>query len=172
MKKIIFSIILLTCFHSCNKKDKSKNYLDKEISSKTFKEEQLFLKKYQYIFDGKFDFQNGIIIDKIGLVETKENIYQTIIVLNKKTDLKKLEGLKFAMYFYPSDSLLIDNKKDRSKGFVKTGISTKVFKVNNINYLKHDNFKITPKNHKSIRFYFYKEKIVGDNLYLYNIVIK
>lgn len=183
--RVIIVFVLLT-FVSCenskkiNKNEVETHYsIEQQITQKKSNEElsiffpieENILDELDYIFDYGFEFDDGIIIEKIGLIEIKKNIYKTVFVLGDDVNFKKIQELVFGMIYYPSNSTLLELEAERKRGFIKTAVQTKIKKMGNSYVFIHDAFKIIPNNHKTIRFYFYNKdkEIVGDDLKLYNI---
>jgi hypothetical protein len=76
------------------------------------------------------------------------------------------------MMFYPSDPSLLETAAEKKNGFIKTAVGTKIKKMGDEYVFVNDEFRIVPKTHKSVRFYFYDQKVVGENLILNNVTLK
>lgn len=177
-------VIVLLIFTSCENSKKVNNSKDNSTTerqnqqiksleelSKLDSVEENILDELNYIFDSGFEFDEGINIEKIGLIETKKHTYKTVFILEDPINVTKIQELVFGMIYYPSDPHLLELEVDRERGYKKTGVKINIKKMGDNYVFIHDEFKIIPQKHKSIRFYFYNKDggIVGDELKLYNI---
>ncbi|RLJ63291.1 hypothetical protein CLV86_1828 [Lacinutrix venerupis] len=185
MKNILLVLLFLVTI-SC--KDESKKEIlkpettnvkqdekDKVSSVKIFPIEEDITMKLKYIFDNDFVFDKGLVLESIGLVEVDKDLYKFVFILEKGLDFKRIsEDLNFGMIFYPSDESLLETETEKKRGSIKTGIGTKIKQMGEHFVFTLDEFRLLPKNFKTVRFYFYNKNgvgIVGDNLILTNVSI-
>jgi len=186
MRRIIL-IIIFGVFISCNNQKKQDNEKetdtpiykeipdienDKKINKDKYPEVENISDKLDFIFQDEFYFDEGLVVKEIGLYKIKEHTYKTVFILGEDANLDKVKSLKMAMMFFPSDPMQLETEKDKTTGFVKTAVGTKIKKMGDELVFVHNEFRIVPKTHKAIRFYFYKGKVVGDNLILNNVTLR
>lgn len=177
--RLIIVFILLT-FISCENKEKvrskknmsiSEPHIQKQSLPKDLLESDNILEELNYIFDFGYEFGNGINVEKIGLLETSLHTYKVVFVLGNDTNFGSIQELLLGMIYYPSDPSLLELEIEREREYKKTAVKIDIKKMSDKYVFVYDEFKIVPKNHKLIRFYFYNkdEGIVGEELKLYNI---
>jgi len=183
MRKIIL-IIILGVIVSCNNKKNEEN-----INKPIYKElpeidnNKIDKAKYQtiedvsdkldFIFQGEFFFSEDVILESIGLEKLEEDNYKVVFFIAEDSDFEKIRNLRLGMVFYPSDPKLLETEKEKNRGSIKTGVSTKIKVMGDDFVFTFDKFRLFPKRFKTVRFYFYNDEgVMGDSLFLNNVALR
>lgn len=115
----------------------------------------------------KHAFTSEIVFQEVNALETEQNIYSIIMVLDEElTNFEELQKWKVGMYIYPVYPEEFENEIDRKKGMRSIGVKAKPVMMGDKAVIVYKNIRLKPKSFENIRFYLYnKEEQTNLNYY-------
>jgi len=165
MKKIILIFAVVMVFVACKKSQTNKDIEETQnVENRNLEKEEEYTKientydEMKIIFSGEFSFADEIIVDEIGVLKMGDDTYKIAYFLNDSCNFNKIEELNIAFRVYPKNPELFAKEFGQNNKAKTFAAVSNISVMDDIKVIVSNEFKISPKEFKSIKVYFYDPK--------------